>query len=512
MKNDKARATVARQAIAAGCVLASLIVCVPNAAQAAQSLKAYDVKLDETTVSGVSSGAYMAVQFAVAYSSIVKGVGATAGGPYFCAGTFLNRDLTIRRVIAHCMQGDPSYPVIPITPADAAGFIRHVQALATRGEIDPVENLARQRVWIFHGYNDGLVKKPVTDALYAFYAHYAGTQVFYKDNLRSGHAQIIDYCPSGTGGPPPLQNCDCSVTGNEYIKNCGYDAAGVLLQHLLGDLHDKVATPHGDLATFSQDEFALDSLGRKNAAAISMGAIGYVYVPASCAAMQPCSVHVALHGCSQNADTIGNRFAEYAGYNQWADANHLIVLYPQTASSPSFDDPFVNNPQGCWDWWGYNQQTDTQGAYATKAGLQIAAIKRMLDRLAGGYSGWQTPRTPGALALTDFTDRRVALRWGSVANAVATNVYRGSSTGGPFMKLNGAGPVAGGVFVDITAAPETTYFYVIKSVDSVGGELQQSAPVKVTTASAPPKCDPYFSILADHAVTKAGIPTDQTCP
>jgi hypothetical protein len=99
-----------------------------------------------------------------------------------------------------------------------------------------------------------------------------------------------------------------------------------------------------------------------------------------------------------------------------------------------------------------------------------------------------------------------------VANAVATNVYRGSSTGGPFMKLNSAGPVAGGVFVDITVAPETTYFYVIKSVDSVGGELQQSASVKVTTASAPPKCDPYFSILADHAVTKAGNPTDQTCP
>ncbi|WP_188130714.1 hypothetical protein [Paraburkholderia panacisoli] len=240
----------------------------PYAAQAAQPLKAYDVKLDETTVSGVSSGAYMAVQFAVAYSSIVKGVGATAGGPYFCAGTFLNRDFTTRRVIAHCMQGDPSYPAIAIKSADAAGFIRHVQTLSARGDIDPVENLARQRVWIFHGYNDGLVKKPVTDALYAFYAHYAGTQVFYKDNLRSGHAQIIDYCPSGTGGPPPLQNCDCGVTGNEYIKNCGYDAAGVLLQHLLGDLHDKIATPHGDLATFSQDEFALDSLGRKSAAAI----------------------------------------------------------------------------------------------------------------------------------------------------------------------------------------------------------------------------------------------------
>ncbi|MGF6853984.1 extracellular catalytic domain type 2 short-chain-length polyhydroxyalkanoate depolymerase [Paraburkholderia sp. CI3] len=511
MKNENARAKVVRLAIGACCILAPLIACWPNAALA-QSLKAYDVKLDETTVSGISSGANMAVQFAVSYSSIVKGVGATAGGPYFCAGTFLNRDLTIRRVIAHCMQGDPRYPVIAITSADAAGFIHHVQALSTRGDIDPVENLARQRVWIFHGYNDGVVKKPVTDALYDFYAHYAGTQVFYKDNLRSGHAQIIGSCPTGTGGPPPLQNCNCGVTGNEYIKNCDYDAAGVLLQHLLGDLHGRTSTPHGELLTFTQDEFALDSLGRKDAAAISMGATGYVYVPASCAAMEPCRVHVALHGCSQNADTIGGRFAQYAGYNEWADANHLIVLYPQTASSPSFDDPFVNNSQGCWDWWGYNEQTDTKGVYATKAGLQIAAIKRMLDRLSGGYSGWQTPQTAGALALTDFTDRQVALRWGKVANAVATNVYRGRSAGGPFMKVNSAGPVVGGVFVDTMTAPATTYFYVIRSVDNTGGESQQSAPVMVTTASPPPKCDPYFSILAAHAVTKAGIPTDQTCP
>src|ERR1700730_9886694 len=114
MKNENARAKAVHLAIAAGCILAPLIACGPNAAQA-QSLKAYDVKLDETTVSGISSGAYMAVQFAVAYSSIVKGVGATAGGPYFCAGTFLNRDLTTRRAIAHCMQGDPDSPVIPIT-------------------------------------------------------------------------------------------------------------------------------------------------------------------------------------------------------------------------------------------------------------------------------------------------------------------------------------------------------------------------------------------------------------
>ena len=37
------------------------------------------------TVSGISSGAFFAHQFHVAYSSLVKGVGIVSGGPYACA-------------------------------------------------------------------------------------------------------------------------------------------------------------------------------------------------------------------------------------------------------------------------------------------------------------------------------------------------------------------------------------------------------------------------------------------
>ena len=42
-----------------------------------------DIK--ESSISGISSGAFMAVQFGVSWSSIVKGVGVIAGGPYYCA-------------------------------------------------------------------------------------------------------------------------------------------------------------------------------------------------------------------------------------------------------------------------------------------------------------------------------------------------------------------------------------------------------------------------------------------
>ena len=51
-----------------------------------EPLAAYD-KLDpkSVTVSGISSGAFFAHQFHVAYSSIAVGAGILAAGPFYCA-------------------------------------------------------------------------------------------------------------------------------------------------------------------------------------------------------------------------------------------------------------------------------------------------------------------------------------------------------------------------------------------------------------------------------------------
>ena len=89
--------------------------------------------------------------------------------------------------------------------------------------------------------------------------------------------------------------------------------------------------------------------------------VGFVYVPKSCAAGETCGLHIALHGCQQNADAVGESFARDAGYNRWADARHLVVLYPQTRASYA---PL--NPKACWDWWGYSG-TD----YDTQQGVQL---------------------------------------------------------------------------------------------------------------------------------------------
>ena len=99
---------------------------------------------------------------------------------------------------------------------------------------------------------------------------------------------------------------------------------------------------------------------------------GLLFVPRDCAAGKPCRVHVTFHGCRQGIGYLGRTFATQAGYNRWADANRIVVLYPQAAESLVW--PF--NPRGCWDWWGYS------GAdYATRDGAQLASVHRMLEAL-----------------------------------------------------------------------------------------------------------------------------------
>jgi len=74
------------------------------------------VDLNQTSVSGLSAGGYMAVQFHVAHSAIVKGAGVIAGGPYFCA----KDDQNIATTVCSCTgltscQPDQAAQAVPIS-------------------------------------------------------------------------------------------------------------------------------------------------------------------------------------------------------------------------------------------------------------------------------------------------------------------------------------------------------------------------------------------------------------
>ena len=85
------------------------------AAAAPEVLRAYNAPVSESSTSGVSSGGYMAVQFGTAWSSVIRGVGIVAGGPYWCAKADSNDFITwywgpIFRATGSCMKGPRIQP------------------------------------------------------------------------------------------------------------------------------------------------------------------------------------------------------------------------------------------------------------------------------------------------------------------------------------------------------------------------------------------------------------------
>ncbi len=315
-------------------------------AQAAEKLPAFKVDATQTTVSGLSSGAFMAVQLQVAYSASIQGAGVVAGGPYYCAA------------------GNPLYAGICMgqvmfMPPNPALMVRAAKRFAAAGQIDAMSHLKKRRIYVFSGTKDIVVLQPAVDATVAF---------FKQAGVPEANLKYVNQVPAGHAVITPSLGSTCEANAAPYISHCdvngqGYDQAGELLAHLYGPLQPKASSPSGRLLSFNQRAFAAPVTGMADEA--------YLYVPKACDAGETCKVHVALHGCAQSAEAVGQAFVTETGYNAWADTNHLLVLYPQVNKSSV---PF--NPQGCWDWTG-----STGPGYATKSGLQMMAIKSMVTAL-----------------------------------------------------------------------------------------------------------------------------------
>lgn len=340
-----------------------------------------EMRLDPagTTVSGLSSGAYMAVQIHVANSSRIAGAGVVAGGPYFCAeGQLLN-------ALQRCMQTLLGAP-------DAEALLARAGAFAAAGRIDPPSGLAGDRVYLFSGTRDDTVTPGVMDAARDFYRHagIAEPDLKYVDDMAAGHAFIVEEADNA-----------CGTTGSPFINDCDYDQAGDILGHLYGELAPPGAPEADHLLTFDQAEFLADP------ASHGMAAGGFLYRPAACAGDGAgCRLHIAFAGCRQTPDDIGDLYARTAGFNRWAESNRLVILYPQSSVSPG-------NPNGCWDWWGYDDP-----AYHTKAGRQMAAVAGMAARLGVPFVEAPSPafcRKHEAWNWTHWTADRVTLcGWASV--------------------------------------------------------------------------------------------------
>jgi poly(3-hydroxybutyrate) depolymerase len=404
---------------------------------------------------------------------VIRGVGIVAGGPFWCAQTDANDafdafSLPFINATGLCLSGQPL--------ADLDRFVGKADSESVSGHIDLVQELSRQKIYVFHGYNDGTVAKSVTDATVAFYRHYLGDpsrgNLYYQASIGAGHSFVVATDPH-SGGPNA-----CSVTATPFIDACGYDQAGIILQHIYGPLNaPNRGSLSGTVKRFDQSRYTEP----RDPSPLSMADTGYVFVPRDCADGAPCRVHIVLHGCLQDAGEIDRRFINEAGYNAWADTNRLIVLYPQTAVSWYL--PY--NPLACWDLWGYADQNDS---YVTKAGSQIRTIKAMLDALTARATPAVIPppasdTTPAALTVIDTSDTSADLAWVPLAGAAAYRVWRAGSDGHFAAVADTASPG----FADSDLNPRSAYRWRVTAIVN-GAEGPPSVEVSASTRAAPPAC------------------------
>ena len=425
-----------------------------GAASAAVNLPQLNIDTTQTTVSGLSSGGFMAAQLHVAYSATFKkGAGIVAGGPFYCA------EGSIANATGRCMASPAGIPT--------SSLVTTTNSWASQGIIDPVVNLQSSKVYLFSGSIDSTVKPGVMDALKTYYNSFVpAANVVYKKDIAAEHAMITDDYGSA-----------CSTKASPYINDCNFDLAGAMLAHLYGTLNPRNSgtLAAGNFVEFNQSQFITGH---------GMAPTGWAYIPQACTAGAQCRVHVVLHGCQQNVTLVQQQYVRNTGYNRWADSNNLVMIYPQTSTQAT---------NSCWDWWGYDS-----ASYAKKSGPQMVAIKAMVDQVSAG--GTTPPPAalpaPTGVSTSNATASSMTVGWNGVGGAVSYNVYRNAG------KVN-ALPVTSSSYSDSGLAAATTYSWTVKAVDGNNLEsVASTAATGTTTGTPPPAANCYTA--SNYAHTMAG--------
>ena len=284
------------------------------------------------TVSGLSAGAFMAVQYHVAHSSSVSGAGVIAGGVYHCANGKLETALT------DCMA-DPL--LISLTRA-----YLYTSDMESSSLIDASSNLGHSKVWLYSGTADTVVKQGGMKKLASYYGHYMeSSRIQSVFNISSEHCwPTVDYGNA------------CSKLGSPFISRCDYDASSHMMEWIMdGGLAPPKQHNPASLVSFDISAFLPSGVSAAQAELMSEA---YAYVPSACksgSSSSPCHLHINFHGCEQSAKTLGTQYMDNIGLLDVAEANNIVVIFPQVSGSVS-----SGNPDDCFNWCTCTTYTHTR--------------------------------------------------------------------------------------------------------------------------------------------------------
>ncbi|XP_077985960.1 poly(3-hydroxybutyrate) depolymerase-like [Glandiceps talaboti] len=304
----------------------------------------YGADPTQVSVSGTSSGAYMAIQMHVAYSASIMGSGVVAGGPYHCA-----KGSTLTALQA-CMSNP--------NQIDVQELVDLTNQKAQSGAIDPVSNLQSGITYLFSGSLDTVVDPGVMFAAEDYMHTFMPSSNIITDyGISAGHAMITEHYGSL-----------CAQERMPYINDCNHPLAYIMMSEIYGGTLQKPTSYGnplpGDMLTFDQLEHEPTFTGTS-----CIDDIGYIYIPTGCRNNPGCKVHISFHGCLQGRDNMDEEYALNTGYNEVGELNNIIIIHPQSHASA-----LAGNGNGCWDWWGYTNQK-----YDEKDGVQMEFIKNIID-------------------------------------------------------------------------------------------------------------------------------------
>jgi hypothetical protein len=350
------------------------------------------------TISGISSGADAAVQFHVANSDIINGSAIFAGQAYGCAVHrfatepqfgCLNQSYDRRGPGCDGMpwgpapcydcDGGPNSQTVTYDHCKIPNFpqltqidvlLKYARDLEANGDIPPLSYLEDDSVYLYRGTKDDVYVDGSVNNTLAFFQALNISSFHFEAAVPSAH------CWPSTAISPDEGKCGGSFT----LQNCGYDGAGAALQFLYGGSliipsNISYLIPN-NLIMFYQFHYSLDTPWA------GQGKQGYVYIPSYCN-NGPCRLHVALHGCGMSASnpSMGMNFVYFTGLNAWAEANNLVILYPQMGGFIDYNitAPAAQLEAACFD--GYGQSGVD---YASTSGPQMLSIRNMISALYGG--------------------------------------------------------------------------------------------------------------------------------
>lgn len=425
-------------------LLASMMV---EGSKILADLEEYHINPSRVGVSGVSSGGYMANQVHIAFSATFRYSGIIAGGPYYCAKNNVNIAL------GPCMAAAGGIDVVEL--------IDYAKQQANLGNIDDLTQLAQGKFYIFHGTKDAKVDPLTSVKLEEFLDAFVDpANVKTNYNVAAGHAFVTnDYGNS------------CASSNLPYINECtNGDFVGEMLVFADGNVTARGTYNPNNLLQFDQTNYRAPSMASK----------GFLYVPTQCAnneVPEGCGLHVALHGCQQNYENSGvnMQFVEHANYNEYAETNNIIILYPQTEVSY-----IPNNPNACWDWWGYSGDD-----YAVQSGAQMTSIIDMVNKL---MSGTPSVPAPSGLELTSVSDNAVSFEWDAVEGSSSYKVFRDYHFIAEITELN---------YDDTGLQSGMQYAYTVQAINAQGHHSPHSAPLIVTTTGPPPPLTAPTNLYSD---------------